>query len=110
MIGRDLQPQDFVLVEGSGRRMALIAVALGVAALGVSALLGLRGGEHAAQDFFRSYLQNFMYFLSLALGGDVLRAGHRGLVVARRADELQQGTGVPPTSIQNSQVGIALSC
>ncbi|MCP3977908.1 MAG: quinol:cytochrome C oxidoreductase [bacterium] len=69
MTRQDLREQDFVLAEGAGRRMGLIGVVLGAIALGASALLALGGGEQATEDFFRSYLHNFMFFLSLALGG-----------------------------------------
>jgi hypothetical protein len=45
-----------------------VAGAVGVIALAIAGLLAGRS-EHGAEEFFHSYLANFMFYLSLALGG-----------------------------------------
>jgi hypothetical protein len=51
----------------TGSRWTLVAGLLGLAGIAATALLAM-GSEAARQQFFRSYLVNFTYFLSLALG------------------------------------------
>lgn len=57
-----------ITFEGAGRWAGIFG-AVGVIGLLVSVALGLGGGEHAREDFFRAYLTNYMFVLSLALGG-----------------------------------------
>lgn len=57
-----------ISMNGAGTRWAMIAAAIGVLGLLASFFLA-PGGEHGREAFLRSYLVNFMFFLSLGLGG-----------------------------------------
>ena len=56
-----------VRLGGTGR-WTVPAALIGVVGLGAAGFLATRG-EHGTEAFFRSYLHNFSYFLTLALGG-----------------------------------------
>jgi hypothetical protein len=63
----DEQSLETLTLGPSGKRWTLVAALVGV--VGVVASLALAmGSEHGAEQFFRSYLVNFAFFLSLALG------------------------------------------
>jgi putative effector of murein hydrolase LrgA (UPF0299 family) len=89
----DIELESRPLAHGAPR-LAAIAFALGLVGLGGAILLGRRAGWDI---FFRSYLMNYAYVLSLALGGlffvmlqHVVRAGWS--VSIRRLAELVAGT------------------
>ena len=65
---RDELIAERLRLDKSSSRVWLIAGVIGLIGLGAAAVLATTT-EHGRQDFFHSYLANFMYFLSLALGG-----------------------------------------
>lgn len=50
-----------------GTRLSRIGLGIGVVALGLAAVFGLAGGD--STRFFQAYLTNYLFFLTLALGG-----------------------------------------
>jgi len=83
----------------AGPRAVVLPATVGLAALALGGLSALRGAD-ARADFFRAYLTNFVFFLSLALGALVfvllahlMRAGWS--VALRRIAEVVAWTLVP---------------
>jgi len=96
---RDELIAERLRLDKSSSRVWLIAGVIGLIGLGAAAVLATTT-EHGRQDFFHSYLANFMYFLSLALGGLVFvlishltRAGWS--VALRRIAEVVGWTVLP---------------
>jgi hypothetical protein len=96
---RDELIAERLRLDKTGSRVWLIAGVVGLIGLGAAAVLATTT-EHGRQDFFHSYLANFMYFLSLALGGLVFvlishltRAGWS--VALRRIAEVLGWTVLP---------------
>jgi hypothetical protein len=90
---------DFPTLGPSATRWTVISGALGLAGL-AAAVWFASASEHAGEVFFRSYLANFMFFLSLALGGlffvlisHLTRAGWS--VALRRLAEVVGWTTLP---------------
>ena len=97
MESQDLQGERLTLDVAP--RWAAIAAVIGLCGLGLAALLAVTT-DGGAETFFRSYLVNFMFVLSLALGGlffvlisHLTRAGWS--VALRRIAEVVAWTVVP---------------
>ena len=89
-------PNDAGPLSGAARA-ASIAAALGATGLLASVIAAAVGGREGAEAFFRSYLLNYAYYLSLALGAlffvmlqHLTRAGWS--VTVRRLAEFVSGT------------------
>ena len=60
-------PVEAIKLGAGAKRASTILLVVGIAGLALAALLS-RTGSDGVPRFFRAYLVNFMYFLSLALG------------------------------------------
>jgi len=94
----ELSPEQVTLGQ-AGRRWVVISGLVGVLGIVASLIIGF-GTHHEPGDFYRSFLVNFMFFLSLALGGlffvlvtHLTRAGWS--VALRRIAEVTAWTVMP---------------